>query len=90
MGLFLLAIAFNISEGVLRTVPMMDVSRKERKVTRVRLPRRTASLRPFTWWLAGSLLFVAGVSIVVVDAAAPKSGLFEVEDMALEIQWRQE
>jgi hypothetical protein len=62
---------------------MMDVSRKERKVTRVRLPRRTASFRPWTWWLVGSLLFVAGVSVVVVDAEALKPVLSEVEDMVL-------
>lgn len=57
---------------------MMDVSRNERKVTRVRLPRRTASLRPLTWWLAEPSLLAAGVSVVVVDAAALKLACLKV------------
>jgi hypothetical protein len=71
---------------VLRTVPIMDVSRKERKVTRVKLPRRPASLRPLTWWMAGSVPLVAEVSVVFADPGALKPGLSEVEDMALNNQ----
>jgi hypothetical protein len=43
-----------------RTVPMMDVSIRARKVTRVMLARRTASLRPLRVCLAGSSLVVVG------------------------------
>jgi hypothetical protein len=39
-------------------VPMMDVSSWERKVTMVKLPRRTKSLRPVNCWPVGSLLLV--------------------------------
>jgi hypothetical protein len=45
-----------------RTVPTMAVSRRARKVTRVMLPRRMASLRPLIGWKgAPSLMLVGGV-----------------------------
>jgi hypothetical protein len=71
---------------MLRTVPIIDVSRTERKVTRVKLARRAASLRPLTWWLAGSVSLVAEVFVVLADPGALKPGLPEVEDMALNNQ----
>jgi hypothetical protein len=50
----------------------MAVSRRARKVTRVMLPRRIASLRPLTGWNGTSSLTPVGC--VVYDSCLAESG----------------
>jgi hypothetical protein len=59
---------------------MMEVSSWERKVTMVKLPRRTKSLRPVNCWDAGPLLLVVDIE-GVLDSDSVAGSLLLVLDI---------